>query len=163
MAFCPLTCQSCYNTDVFRCLRLLDSSNYPRTSDSNYPHTSDWFFWWTLTGSQSFWIEHHQWFYSGVVCVGVSVFCKIFFFELWVCKSNCFLFFIFFYLTCVLGCDGLGWIFGFFLVSYALGFLSSTRYVFEWWFCKSNFFFLTYVLGCDGLVWILAPRDIDNV
>jgi hypothetical protein len=85
------------------------------------------------------------------------------FFEWWVCKSNCFLFFIFFYLTCVLGCDGLGWIFGFFLVSYALGFLSSTRYVFEWWFCKSNFFFLTYVLGCDGLVWILAPRDIDNV
>ena len=150
MAFCPLTCQSCYNTDVYRCLRLLDSSNYPRTSDS--------FFWWTLTGSQSYWIEHHQWFFSGVVCVGVSVFCKIFF---WMMSLQIKLFF-FFYLTCVLGCDGLGWIFGFFLVSYALGFLSSTRFFLNDDFAN-NFFFLNYVLGCDGLVWIIAPRDTDNV
>lgn len=70
--------------------------------------------------------------------------------------------FFFFYLTCVLGCDGLGWIFGFFLVSYALGFLSSTRFFLNDDFAN-NFFFLNYVLGCDGLVWIIAPRDTDNV
>lgn len=162
MAFCPLTFQSCYNTDVYRCLRLLDSSNYPRTSDSNYPHTSDWFFWWTLTGSQSFWIEHHQWFFSGVVCVGVSVFCKIFFLND-ECANQIVFYFLFFLSNLCVGMWWAGvdiWVF-----SGVLCFGVSVFYKICFWMMilQIKFFFLTYVLGCDGLVWILAPRDIDNV